>query len=85
MIPHTKIHAPAHVGDWTMDVDPSSPHEVIVHRAGQASDLRLIYEPADADAMIERLVRVTGMAPGYAKQLVLQLIEKLLARRLRAS
>ena len=56
-----------------------------MHRAGQASDLRLIYEPADADAMIERLVRVTGMAPGYAKQLVLQLIEKLLARRLRAS
>jgi hypothetical protein len=68
-----------------MDLDPSSPVEVIVRRAGEVSQLRLIHEPDDADAMAERLVRVTGMARGDARQLVVQLVEKLFARRRRAS
>jgi hypothetical protein len=68
-----------------MDLDPSSPSEVIVRGAGDTSELRLIYEPDDAEAMAERLVRVTGMAPGEARQLVVQLPAKLWARRRRAS
>jgi len=82
---YSKIHEPAHVGGWTMDLDPSSSFEVIVCRAGEASEMRLIYEPDDADAMAERLVRVTGMASVDARQLVVQLPEKLWARRRRAS
>jgi hypothetical protein len=78
---YTKIHQPAHVGDWTMDLDPSNSFEVIVRRAGQASEMRLIYKPDDADAMAERLVRITEMASGNARQLVVQLHDKLWARR----
>jgi hypothetical protein len=81
----TKIHEPAHVGSWTMDRDPFSSCEVIVRRAGDAPTMRLIYEPDDADAMAERLVRVTGMTPAEARQLVVQLVDKLWARRRRAS
>jgi hypothetical protein len=65
---YNKIHQPAHVGDWTMDLDPSNSFEVIVRHASEASEMRLIYEPDDADAMAERLVRVTGMASGDARQ-----------------
>jgi hypothetical protein len=68
---------PAHLGGWTMDLDPSSPCEVIVRGAGDTSEMRLIYEPDDAAAMTERLVRVTGMASGEARQLVAQLPAKL--------
>jgi hypothetical protein len=82
---YTKIHQPAHVGDWTMDLDPSNSFEVIVRHADDRSEMRLIYEPDDADTMAERLVRVTGMASGDAKQLVVQLPDKLWARRRRAS
>jgi len=82
---YTKIHQPAHVGDWTMDLDPSTSFEVIVRRAGQASEMRLIYKPDDADAMAERLVRTTEMASGNARQLVVQLPDKPWARRRRAS
>jgi hypothetical protein len=82
---HNKIHEPAHVGGWTIDLDPSSPSEVTVCGAGDTSELRLIYEPDDAQAMAERLVRVTGMAPGEATQLLVRLPEKLWACRRRAS
>jgi hypothetical protein len=82
---YTKIHEPAHVGSWTMDRDPSSSCEVIVRRAGDALAMRLIYEPDDVDAMAERLVRVTGMTPGEARQLMVQLVDKLWARRCRSS
>jgi hypothetical protein len=82
---YTKIHQPAHVGVWTMDLDPSNSFEVIVRRADETSEMRLIYEPDDADTMAERLVRVTGMASGNARQLVVQLPDKLWARRRRAS
>jgi len=82
---YNKIHQPAHVGDWTMDLDPSNSFEVILRHAREASEMRLIYEPDDADTMAERLVRVTGMASGDARQLVVQLPEKLWARRRRAS
>jgi hypothetical protein len=33
-----------------MDLDPSSPCEVIVRGAGDTSEMRLIYEPDDAQA-----------------------------------
>jgi hypothetical protein len=82
---YDKIHEPAHVGDWTMDLDSSNSFEVIVRHAREVSEMRLIYEPDDADAMAERLVRVTGMASGDARQLVVQLPDKLWARRRRAS
>jgi hypothetical protein len=68
-----------------MDLDPSSSCEVIVRRAGDAVPMRLIYEPYDADLMAQRLVRVMGMTLGEARQLVVQLVEKLWARRRRAS
>jgi hypothetical protein len=68
-----------------MDRDPFSSCEVIVRRAGDTATMRLIYEPDDADAMAERLVRVTGMTPAEARQLVVQLVDKLWARRRRAS
>ena len=64
-----------------MDRDPSSSCEVIVRCTAEASQMRLIYEPDDANLMAERLVRVTGMTPGEARQLVVQLVEKLWARR----
>jgi hypothetical protein len=67
-----------------MDLDPPNSFEVIVRRADETSEMGLIYEPDDADTMAERLVRVTGMASGDARQLVVQLPEKLWARRRRA-
>jgi hypothetical protein len=67
-----------------MDLEPSSSCEVTVRRAGEALSTRLIYQPDDAELMAERLVRVTGMTRGQARQLVVHLVEKLWARRRRA-
>lgn len=78
----TKINEPAHSDGWTMDLDPSNPVQVIVRDERTASLVYLSYEPADADAMVERLVRVTGMRQGTATHLTVQLAEKLVARGL---
>jgi hypothetical protein len=80
----TKINEPARSDGWTMDLDPSNPAQVIVRDERMAS-VHLTYEPADADAMVERLIRVTGMRQGTATHLTVQLAEKLVARRVRES
>jgi hypothetical protein len=81
-----KLHSPAHVpGGWNADVDDSRNPSYLVVWHPSLGPARVPYEPADdIDGRARRLAQATGMTPGSARQLVVQVRIKLTGRELRA-
>jgi hypothetical protein len=80
MVSHAKWSQPAHVGEWSLDVDSRGrPSEFILSRI-DAEVARLPYRDAD-EAIADKISRRAGMPKGDAAQLVNQLSMKLASHK----